>query len=67
MDQSVHPLSRPPPVGATATERGVTMSDPTPGGYDPQNPPTRRYGQPPVPPQLSLIHLSEAPTPRVGA
>ena len=25
------------------------MSDPTPGGYDPQNPPTRRYGQPPVP------------------
>ncbi len=27
------------------------MSDPTPGGYDPQNPPTRRYGQPPVPQQ----------------
>jgi len=25
------------------------MSDPTPGGYDPQNPPTRRYGQPPAP------------------
>ena len=37
------------------------MSDPTPGGYDPQNPPTRRYGQPPVPPQSPPPAYTAAP------
>ncbi|MBD5787762.1 hypothetical protein IF650_16485 [Cellulosimicrobium terreum] len=40
------------------------MSDPNPGGYDPQRPEPRRYGQPPVqPPAIQPTHDPQATFP----